>query len=51
MKAMIIEVCFVEATEDVTLYKKLGPDVIGKTIAEAIVNQKIDSTVEKKKTQ
>ena len=48
MLAMIIEVCFVEATEDVALYKKLGADAIGKAIAEAIVNQKIVSTVENK---
>ena len=41
MKAMIIEVCFVEASEDVTLYKKLGHDLIGKTIAEAITNKNI----------
>ena len=41
MKAMIIEVCFVEATEDVALYKKLGHDLIGKTIAEAIINKNI----------
>lgn len=40
MKAMIVETCFVEATEDVELYKKLGPDAIGKAIAEAIVNGK-----------
>lgn len=40
MKAMIVETCFVEATEDVELYKKLGADVIGKAIAEAIVNCK-----------
>ena len=39
MKAMIIEVCFVEATGDVALYKKLGHDLIGKTIAEAITNR------------
>lgn len=38
MTAMIVEVCFVEATEDVNLYKKLGADAIGKAIAEAIVN-------------
>ena len=38
MVAMIVEVCFVEATEDVALYKKLGADAIGKAIAEAIVN-------------
>ena len=41
MKAMIIEVCFVEASEDVALYKKLGYDLIGKTIAEAITNKNI----------
>ena len=41
MKAMIIEVCFVEASEDVALYKKLGHDLIGKTIAQAIVNKNI----------
>ena len=39
MKAMIIEVCFVEATGDVSLYKRLGHDLIGKTIAEAITNR------------
>ena len=48
MLAMIVEVCFVEATGDVNLYKKLGADAIGKAIAEAIVNQKIVSTVENK---
>lgn len=41
MKAMIIEVCFVEASEDVALYKKLGHELIGKTIAEAIANKNI----------
>ena len=41
MKAMIIEVCFIEATGDVALYKKLGHDLIGKTIAEAIANKNI----------
>ena len=50
MTSVIVETCFVEATEDVALYKKLGPDAIGKTIAEAIANQKIvsNTTVEKK---
>ena len=43
MLAMIVEVCFVEATGDVNLYKKLGADVIGKAIAEAIVNKKIEN--------
>ena len=40
MKSMIVETCFVEATEDVALYKKIGSDAIGKAIAEAIVNGK-----------
>ena len=48
MTSVIVETCFVEATEDVALYKKLGSDAIGKTIAEAIANQKIGPTVEKK---
>ena len=39
MKSMIVEVCFVEATEDVALYKKVGYDYIGKPIAEALVNR------------
>ena len=44
MKSMIVETCFVEATEDVALYKKLGPDAIGKAIAEAISNKKTTAT-------
>ena len=44
MKAMIIEVCFVEATEDVALYKKLGHDLIAKRIAEAITIKNITSS-------
>lgn len=44
MKAMIIEVCFVEATGDVELYKKIGYDSIGKAIAEGITNSKIESS-------
>ena len=42
MKAMIIEVCFVESIGDVGLYKKLGYYLIGKTIAQAIVNKIIN---------
>lgn len=42
MASIIVEVCFVEATEDVALYKKLGPDTIGKAIAEAISNKKVE---------
>lgn len=44
MKAMIIEVCFVESIADVGLYKKLGYGTIGKTIAETIANKKISTT-------
>ncbi|WP_304406825.1 N-acetylmuramoyl-L-alanine amidase, partial [uncultured Clostridium sp.] len=44
MKSMIVETCFVEATEDVALYRKLGADEIGKAIAEAIANKKIEAT-------
>lgn len=42
MAAMIIEVCFVEATEDVKIYKNVGNDKIGKAIAEGILNIKIE---------
>lgn len=45
MASIIVEVCFVEATEDVALYKRLGPDVIGKVIAEAISNKKINNAI------
>lgn len=41
MKAMIVEVCFCEATEDVALYNRLGADLIGKAIAEAITGKKV----------
>ncbi len=46
MASIIIETCFVEATEYVALYKKLGHDKIGQTIAEAISNKKINVKVE-----
>ena len=45
MKAMIIEVCFVEATGDVSLYNKLGYDLIAKTIAQSIANNKVNAPV------
>lgn len=41
MLSMIIEVCFVEAYGDVSRYKRLGHDLIGKTIAESIANKNI----------
>lgn len=49
MASIIVEVCFVEATEDVALYKRLGPDVIGKVIAEAISNKKINNAIKERK--
>lgn len=42
MASIIVEVCFVEATEDVALYQKLGADTIGKSIAYAINNKKME---------
>lgn len=44
MQSMIVETCFVEATEDVALYRKIGPDAIGKAIAEAISNKTTNTT-------
>ena len=44
---IIVEVCFVEATEDVALYKSVGYDKIGKAIAEAIVGHAISDTTKK----
>ena len=41
MPAVIVEVCFVEATEDVKLYQRLGYDKVGKTIAQAIANKEV----------
>ncbi|MCF0149660.1 MAG: N-acetylmuramoyl-L-alanine amidase [Clostridium sp.] len=49
MASIIVETCFVEATEDVALYRKLGPDKIGQVIAEAISNKKINNVVEERK--
>lgn len=41
MPSMIIETCFVEATEDVKLYKRVGYDAIAKKIAEAVSGKTI----------
>jgi len=45
MPAVLIEVCFVGASGDVALYKKLGPDIIGKAIAEGVVGHSIGAKV------
>lgn len=42
MPAVIVEVCFCEATEDVRIYREKGADLIGKLIAEGISNKSID---------
>lgn len=49
MASVIVEVCFVEATEDVALYKRLGSDTIGKVIAEAISNKEINNIIKEEK--
>lgn len=41
MKAMIVEVCFVDSTIDAEIYKRVGHDAVGKAIAEGIVNQTV----------
>ena len=49
MASVIVEVCFVEATEDVALYKKTGVEEIGRRIAYAIANESlpvISNTIE-----
>lgn len=43
MNAMIVECFFLEATEDVALYKKLGAEAMGKAIAEGIVGKTISA--------
>lgn len=44
MPAVIVEVCFCEATKDVDIYNSKGPDAIGKLIAEGICNSSINGT-------
>ena len=41
MPAVIIEVCFCEATTDVSIYKAKGSNLIGELIAEGICNKDI----------
>lgn len=43
MPAVIVEVCFCEATEDVRIYKEKGHDYIGKLIAEGVYGNTINS--------
>lgn len=43
MMSMIVEICFCEATEDVRIYKSVGYDKIGKSVAEGIVGHTIGS--------
>lgn len=50
MPAILIETCFVEATEDVRIYKKVGYDIVGKAIAEGILGHAIGTTTPVKAT-
>ncbi|MGU8770078.1 N-acetylmuramoyl-L-alanine amidase [Clostridium perfringens] len=43
MPAVIIEVCFCEATTDVSIYKAKGSNLIGELIAEGICNKDIQT--------
>lgn len=49
MPAIIVEVCFCEATEDVRIYEEKGANIVGKLIAEGICNNSIENTVEETK--
>lgn len=51
MPAIIVEVCFCEATEDVRIYKEKGPDFIGKLIAESISGKEIVEEVKPEKPE
>lgn len=41
MPAMIVEICFVNSEGDVATYKNIGPNEVGKSIAEGIANKKV----------
>ena len=43
MAAVIVETCFVEATGDVELYKRLGHKKMGQLIAEGIANKSVNN--------
>lgn len=45
MKSVLIETCFVEATEDVRIYKAVGADRVGKAISEGILGRSITSNI------
>ena len=50
MPAVIVEVCFVEATKDVAIYKKVGADGVGRLIAEGATGQKAKATQSRSRT-
>lgn len=41
MPAILIEICFVDSAADAEAYRRVGPDAIGKAIAECIVGKAI----------
>lgn len=45
MPAIIIEVCFCEATKDIKIYKEKGPEFIGKVMAQGISGEKINISI------
>jgi N-acetylmuramoyl-L-alanine amidase len=45
MATVLIETCFVEATEDVRIYREVGADRVGKAIAEGILGHTINEPV------
>ena len=44
---VLVEVCFCEATEDIRIYRKVGPDAVGKAIADGIAGYSITKSVPK----
>ena len=41
--AVLVEVCFCEATEDIRIYRKVGHDAVGKAIADGIIGRTTDA--------
>lgn len=44
VSTILTEVCFCEATEDVRIYKKVGPDAVGKAIAEGMLGHSVNKS-------
>jgi len=46
--AVLVEVCFCEATEDIRIYRKVGPIAVGKAIADGIAGYSITQAIPNK---